>query len=235
MTSNINEIQDAMRKLKRYMRKYGHLYTDNCREYIADNFMLYLDAPTAPDVLMQIYDTVGCGVKEGSFYNAHLARIQNMYGLDRNIVEVGGGRIPSLAKLIALKQKTGTITVYDPRLIKTDNKIPNMTLKREYFTLDSPVDNNQLVMAFMPCDATEKALTAAAKNNADFLIGLCEGGPHGDEFDYFEDEEEWLGNILYTAKRLVEQHNLGDLVVTDLKEFDDPYPVIYNKRKNSKK
>lgn len=231
----ITERAEQIQKVEEFLKNYGHLYDPRELEYIRRNWQNSLNSKFNMDIIRQVHSELGLVSETDNIYCGFMKILEEHFGYDRDIIEVGGGRIPSLAKLIALKQKTGTITVYDPRLITTDSKIPNMTLKREYFTLDSPVDNNQLVMAFMPCDATEKALTAAAKNNADFLIGLCEGGPHGDEFDYFEDEEEWLGNILYTAKRLVEQHNLGDLVVTDLKEFDDPYPVIYNKRKNSKK
>ena len=68
---------------------------------------------------MQIYDTVGCGVKKGSFYNAHLARIQEMYGLDKNILEVAGGMMPAFANKVAAKQaktKKGTITVENAHL-----------------------------------------------------------------------------------------------------------------------
>lgn len=231
ITERIEQIQ----KVEEFLKTYGHLYDPRELEYIRRNWQNSLNSKFNMDIIRQVHSELGLISEEDNIYCGFMRILEENFGYDRNIIEVGGGRIPSLAKLIALKQKKGTITVYDPRLITTDSKIPNMTLKKEYFTLDSPVDKEQLVMAFMPCDATEKALTAAAKNNADFLIGLCEGGPHGDEFDYFEDEEEWLGNILYTAKRLVEQHDLGDLIVTDLKEFNDPYPVIYNKRKNSKK
>ena len=122
MSAKLREASIAMRKFKKYMNKYGHLYTDTCREYIEENFLMYLNNPTAPDVLMQIYETVGCGVKEGSFYNAHLNKIQELYGLDKNILEVAGGRMPAFANKVATiqkKTKKGTITVYDPCLIIT--------------------------------------------------------------------------------------------------------------------
>ena len=90
------------------------------------------------------------------------------------------------------------------------------------------------VIAFMPCEATEPAILAAGENGADFLIALCEGGPHGDEFDYFESIDEWLGSMIYTARIMARKHDLGEIEITDLKEYNDPYPVIYNKRRNSK-
>ena len=46
----------------------------------------------------------------------------------------------------------------------------------------------------------------------------------------YEDEEEWLGAMLYYAGLEVEQNNLGTLQKTYMKEYHNPYPVIWNKR-----
>jgi hypothetical protein len=236
MTSNINEIQDAMRKLKRYMRKYGHLYTDNCREYIADNFMLYLDAPTAPDVLMQIYDTVGCGVKEGSFYNAHLARIQNMYGLDRNIVEVGGGRMPAFANKVAtIQQKTkkGTITVYDPDLIITKPKFKSLTLKKEEFMESTDVHSYDLVMGLLPCDATEAIISASCKAQKEFYIAMC-GCTHFDFYDPFGyyTPHMYQEYVIQLAQDMLKEYDNGELEVDYLpEEYGIDYPILRNRKK----
>ena len=86
----------------------------------------------------------------------------------------------------------------------------------------------------MPCEATEQTIVTAGKNKADFLIALCEGGPHGDEFDYFESEEEWITSMIYKARLMAKKYGLGTIEVADLKQYGDPYPVIYNKRRNSR-
>ena len=40
--------------------------------------------------------------------------------------------------------------------------------------------------------------------------------------------------MIYTARIMARKHDLGEIEITDLKEYNDPYPVIYNKRRNSK-
>ena len=82
----------------------------------------------------------------------------------------------------------------------------------------------------MPCEATQSIIENAVDKNKDFMIALCEGGPHGDEFDYFEDEKEWLKAMLYIAERGLEDNNMGDLKVLSFKKYNSPYPIIYNKR-----
>ena len=81
----------------------------------------------------------------------------------------------------------------------------------------------------MPCKGAEPLLEQATKKNIDFMLWFCEGGAHGDCFDYFEDEEEWLGSMMYTAQRGVEDSKMGKLKVKKLEEFSH-YPIIYNQR-----
>ena len=149
-----------------------------------------------------------------------------------NIVEVGGGVVPSLAKRIALKQQKGTITVYDPRLIETLHQdIPNLVLKKQKFTTETKEPQADLYIAFMPCEATQQIIGTVGENKQDFIIAACEGGPHGEMFDYFESDDEWLHCMLWYARRTIEKADLGELVISEeLEKYNDPYPVFYNRR-----
>ena len=82
----------------------------------------------------------------------------------------------------------------------------------------------------MPCEATYNIIDAASRNNVDFMIALCEGGPHGDIYDYFENDNEWLDTMIYMAERAVEDNSMGTIKKAYLKEYHNPYPIIYNKR-----
>ena len=86
------------------------------------------------------------------------------------------------------------------------------------------------MLAFMPCEPAETFIDAATENKIDFMLALCEGGPHGDEYDYFESDEEWLDSMIYRAKRGVKDNGMGTLGIQYLKKYEDPYPVIYNHR-----
>lgn len=232
--SQITEKINQTLAVEEFLAKYKDGYEPREIDYIRRNWQSCLKSKYTMDLLRQIYAELGFLSDDENIYKAFIKILEENFSIDRDIIEVGGGRFPSLAKMIALKQKTGTITVYDPRLVTTVSPLPNMKLKKETFTKKTPVTKDQMVIAFMPCEATEPAILAAGENGADFLIALCEGGPHGDEFDYFESIDEWLGSMIYTARIMARKHDLGEIEITDLKEYNDPYPVIYNKRRNSK-
>lgn len=218
-------------KVNRFLEENKHGYNDRELEFIRSNWVHFLDKKFQVDILRQMYSELGFMDDKEDIYHAFIKILEDNFDIDTDIIEVGGGRIPSLAKRIALKQKKGTITVYDPNLISTDSPYPNMVLRQQPFTLQTPVKEDQLIIGFMPCEATEKIIYNAKKNNAHFLIALCEGGPHGDEFDYFESEDEWLYSMLYSARDTADKTGHGPLQITDLKEYDDPYPVIYTKKR----
>lgn len=218
-------------KVNRFLEENKHGYNDRELEFIRSNWVHFLDKKFQVDILRQMYSELGFMDDKEDIYHAFIKILEENFDIDTDIIEVGGGRIPSLAKRIALKQKKGTITVYDPNLISTDSPYPNMVLRQQPFTLQTPVKEDQLIIGFMPCEATEKIIYNAKKNNAHFLIALCEGGPHGDEFDYFESEDEWLYSMLYSARDTADKTEHGPLQITDLKEYDDPYPVIYTKKR----
>lgn len=218
-------------KVNRFLEENKHGYNDRELEFIRSNWVHFLDKKFQVDILRQMYSELGFMDDKEDIYHAFIKILEENFDIDTDIIEVGGGRIPSLAKRIALKQKKGTITVYDPNLISTASPYPNMVLRQQPFTLQTPVKEDQLIIGFMPCEATEKIIYNAKKNNAHFLIALCEGGPHGDEFDYFESEDEWLYSMLYSARDTADKTEHGPLQITDLKEYDDPYPVIYTKKR----
>ena len=218
-------------KVNRFLEENKHGYNDREIEYIRANWVHSLDKKFQVDILRQMYSELGFTDEENDIYHAFIKILEENFDIDTDIIEVGGGKIPSLAKRIALKQKQGTITVYDPNLISTESPYPNMVLRKQPFTLKTPVEKDQLIIGFMPCEATERIIYNARQNGAHFLIALCEGGPHGDEFDYFESEDEWLSSMLYSARDIANKTGHGPLQMSDLKEFDDPYPVIYTKKR----
>lgn len=236
MVSKLNEAEIAMRKLKKYMHKYGDLYTEHCREYIYEHFLDFLSDPTPPDVIMQIYETIGCGVRQGTFYNAHLERIQSMYGLDKNILEVAGGRMPAFAHKVATIQqqtKKGTITVYDPELIITKPKFKNLTLHKEEFTFDHDVHSYDLVMGLLPCDATEAIIATSCKAQKDFYVAMC-GCVHFqgyDPFGYYT-PHMYQEYVVQLAEDMVKKYDNGEVAIDYLPdEYGIDYPILYNRKK----
>lgn len=225
----IRGMDSKYQKVLDYLRENAKDYTEQEILYIARYPDMMENGSFIPSVLRQIYDEVGLFEEKNDLYNAFVDMLEKNFDIDTNIVEVGGGVIPSIAKKISLRQVKGSVTVYDPRLSTKYKSSKKLKLKREKFSEDTNIKKADLIIGFMPCEATELLIKQATKNKKDFLVALCEGG-HYDFDDYF-DTEEWTQSIYYLATRGIEDNSLGELVKSDLKDYGDPYPVIYNKRK----
>lgn len=220
-------------KVAKYVIEKSDIFTEYERKCLL-NYALrgHAKDKMIPDLVREVYDELKLLDDDNNIYLGFMDLLDREFQYkERNIIEVGGGIIPSLAKRIAKEQTTGKIKVYDPRLSKYENDKEKLTLVREKFYSETPLQSANLLIGFMPCEATYSIIDSASRNNVDFMIALCEGGPHGDVFDYFEDEVEWLNTMLYMAERGVEDHNMGTLEKTYLKKYHNPYPVVYNKRK----
>lgn len=181
-----------------------------------------------PNLLLQIYDYLNIIPAKNNIYNFFVDFISEISGLDKNIVEIGGGVIPCLSKKIALRQKKGHITVYDPRIMQKNFAIPNLTLKKEKFTQNTPVDNIDLLIGFMPCEATQTIIDKACNANIDFIIALCDDIGYNDT-SYFESSDEWQHYIKYITSRKLEQTTLGKLNYQYVKRGLE-FPIIYNNK-----
>jgi len=183
------------------------------------------------DVTREIYDELGLIPEDKNIYIAFIELIKQVFGLDnKNIVEVGGGIIPRLAERIKLQQKNGTITVYDPRLAKDIDDTEGMKLKREQFSSATDIPDANLLIGLMPCEGATPLIMQATKKQIDFILWLCEGGPHGEPFDFYESDEEWIASTIHTARRGIEDNNMGELRKIELKDYSE-YPIIYNRHK----
>ena len=50
--------------------------------------------------------------------------------------------------------------------------------------------------------------------------------------EFLDHEDEWIHSMIYGARQEVKNNDMGELIVEhSLSDYNDPYPVIYNKRK----
>lgn len=225
--------EECKRRVNEFLDAHSEFYTEREKTYIRNNAAL-IARPNkrnyGSSVLRQIYDTVGLIPDEENIYLGFVDLIESNFDIDRNIVEVAGGRIPSLATKIALRQKTGTITVYDPRVIIPTNHPQNLILKKEIFYRNTPIESAQMILGFMPCDAVIPTIESACANEIDFIVALCEGGMRRG-YEWLETDDEWISYVEYIAKRGMKNKDMGTLEIASLEKYDYEYPVIYNKRK----
>ena len=221
----------AKHTLLQYFKEHPKLFTEYEKKCILDYVHVLNSDEFIPDLIREIYDEVGIIPDKKNVYLEFLSLLRGVHSIeDKRILEVGGGTIPRLAKRIHNIQTTGSITVYDPRLSLYERDMERFHLVRKPFDSNTLVGDYQLMVSLMPCEACEAVIRKATDCKVDFMLGFCEGGPHGDEFDYFEDEDEWLNSMLYLARDRIEEQGMGKMKVKYLKECNNPYPVIYNER-----
>ena len=180
------------------------------------------------DGIREVFDQLGLIPEDQNLYIAFMNLLEKEFGLEgKNIVEVGGGILPRLARRINMKQKNGTITVYDPRLGMREQGNERLILKREKFNQNTPVQDADLIIGLMPCEGAVDLIESAAKNNKDFMIWLCEGGYLN--LDYDIELDEVLGSNISLAERRVEENKMGKLYVKRIPELSH-FPIIYNHR-----
>lgn len=230
---NEEEIAKRFLEFKRY---YQSKYSEDLWNYIEENFWFYVYSNCAPDVLMQVYSEIGIQHEQGDFYDEHIKRIKERFDIGCNILDVASGEIPSFANKLAREQmkiKKGTITLYEPLLIDTKPKYPNMTLYRQDFTPTTRIKEFDLVTGILPCEATETIIEQACRNQKDFYIAMC-GCVHFAEPYYFGGQFSpyyYQTYVIDKTKKLLDKYGNGELEVTRLdSSFEIDYPILTNRR-----
>lgn len=218
---------------KLYKENYEKYYNAEERAFIDEHFFTDVTKKNGVDLLMQIYSELGLDEDQNTFYKAHLQKIKELFGLERNIIEVGSGFIPAVAnKIAAYQQKIhkGTITIYEPLLRIMTSNYPNMTIHKEAFTLDTPVDHQSLGISILSCEATSTIIKSFCQNKMDFYIAMC-GCDHSGNL-FWTNPTFYQDRMIELAKRLVKEYDNGSLEVTTLdSSFNIDYPILYNRRK----
>ena len=228
---NAEERLQLLDRIRRFLKQHKNLYDFYEEQYILDSIK-HGKYPNdySREGIREILDIFHLIPDEENIYLAFLGEIKKSHGIERkNVVEVGGGPFINLARRMALEQKKGKITVYDPRIIKP-KETGRLILKKENFTEKTKVEQTDLLVGLMPCKGAEALINSAIKNKIDFIVWLCEGGPHGDYFDYYEDEYEWQDSMRIIAERGIEENNMGKLKIKYLRHFSSDYPILYNER-----
>ena len=187
------------------------------------------------ELIQDLLCKVGVLPEDYNIYDEFVNVLTSVFDIEgKNIVEIGGGVHTSLADKLIMRQKEGTVQVYDPRLRAYGTENPRLILKKEKARYDTPMDDVDLLIGLRPCKGAETLLSLAIKNNIDFMLWLCEGGPHGEEYDYYDSVDEWLNATLSKAEEGIINNNMGQLKKIYVKKFSDKFPIIYNDRNTSK-
>lgn len=233
---NINRFIVRQMDATRYLASHPGLYSPYDEAMIKQ--LLYrgaTDSNIKNDIIRELLDELGMIPDEKNLYLQFIEIIKELYPNFRNmnIVEVGGGILPRLGERLSLQMEKGKVTVYDPLVSKYKEETDKLKIKRTKFTRSTPVDGVDLIVALKPCKGAEAVVDNVRDHGTDFVLGLCEGGPHGEGYDYFEWDDEWIHSTITVAERAVEEQNMGTLEQRFLDKPYYEYPIIYNKRKSN--
>lgn len=181
-------------------------------------------------LFLEICDELGILPDEFNPYKAFCSLIDEQFKIkSKNVIEIGGGKIPRLGKRIAAMQDIGSITVYDPDILINDTDYSNLKLVKRYFYSNINVKDANVLVGLLPCGCGSLIVNSAMHFNKDFMIALCDehnNNLFGDSLDSIN----WPDDFIKKTEHIVEENGMGKLKVKTLKEIGDNYPIIYNER-----
>lgn len=210
-------------RLCEYLKLYGKYYSTNELKYIRDHFFIpfietnHFEANT---LLLQVYEEMGVSdLLPFNFYANFIKHIARDCNINNDLLEVGCGVIPSLAKSLKKKQTNGSITVMDP-MIRIEN-YGDLKIIKDKFNENTDVEKYSLIYGNFPCSATEKMICSSFKNDVDLYISLCgcAAEMYLDYQDYLKDLDELLFELSYQGDRSYEIIKYSDLKYPVIKTF----------------
>jgi len=177
--------------------------------------------PNLTDYAAQVRAYLGFVEGYSNKYIGYLRMLKHYFQLNRDIIEIGSGKLPILSHYIDEEQrllKEGTVTAYDPRIIKT--QIGNIIQKKEFFLSSTNVKENSLLVGICPCNGTKELIEKANDEKLEFFLSLCDCPPH---YGNIENLKNYIPIDLGNEFKLIEER------------LDDKHciknPILIKKRK----
>lgn len=202
-------------KLTNFKNKYISLYPDYLQEEINEKLML--GYTNNNDTINQIYCYLNLVNDSINAYKSFINILENNFDLNRNILEVGAGTIPILAKY--LSDEKVNVDILEPNIIF--DTITKGKIIKEKFTNKTNINDYDLIIGYNPCQATEGIIKNSIKHNRDFCIALCGCCFLPEEYTN-RTPEEWHKYLFEIAKKLGK-----DNYEIKFEYFDDRYKIEY--------
>lgn len=126
------------------------------------------------DLADQFYSFFELREKENDNYYRFYELMRKNFSLNQNILEIGSGMVPSLARYIGKYQQEngqGTITCYDQNAII--KKANNIVIVPENIDYHTDLDNYDLLCSYNLCHAAELFVDLADRSEKEFILATC--------------------------------------------------------------
>lgn len=220
-------------KLNHYKKYFGKFYEqcpglwDFIEESIQDGFY-------EADVARQVAYAIHTLPEKYNVYKGFLEIVKKYHSLAQNICEIGTGFYPALSRDILKEQQQlhkGSITAIDPELI-----VPNhskIKKKKDVIENNTSMQGYDLLLAYMPCEATIPMITIASQHHLPYVLGMC-GCIHDGSFKPFYPAEpqvrRYQKSIINYAKNNLEE-NMELKIETLPEQYKVDFPILVKKRK----
>lgn len=221
---------EIIEKIDNLFSLYPNTYSREEMIHIYGGFRLGRVHNYVDDILQEVFDELELLEEENNIYNFFIDLLEKNYDINQHIVEVGGGRFSCLAKRIAKRQNSGTVTVYDPKLIYRETSQKNLLTLKKSFDHNTDVTGVGIITGLFPCTATNTIIDVACANGIDFQIALCSCLIRDKRLEYPQIKEAYDHYIIEPARRKVENFGLGNLEVKYLDDYGVNSPIIYTKK-----
>ncbi len=175
--------------IDQFMLKYGEM----AENVLSDKFFwfedigfenwfyqYYVDAYYKPNknenFFLQVFSISGAYPDEVNPYYQMATEIEEEYGVDRDIMEVGAGFFPALAVELRKKQikiGKGTVTIYDPKTIIDSESEYGIKVIKQKFTENMMIKEGSILVGRKPCKATPIIIKNANAQAIETYINLC--------------------------------------------------------------
>ena len=210
-------------KLNRFQNKYSHLYPDYLQEEMENK--LFLGYTNNNDTINQIYCKLNLVNDNINAYKGFIKILEDNFDLNNNILEIGAGTIPILAKY--LNDKKINVDILEPNII-FDNLTIGRVIKKK-FDEKTNIQKYDLLIGYNPCGATEDIIKNAINSNKDFCIALC-GCCFLPEGYKKRTPNEWHKYLFDIANKLGKDKYEFKLIHFE-KEYKIEFPIIIGKLK----
>jgi len=192
-------------------------YKDFFSEIVQDLFCDFINGKDCLcDVLLQFYTYFEAIDNEINpyydFYNYLIVKHPNI--AKQKVIEVACGYVPAISHLISLNNKMENLIIaMDPKIIPVN--FNGIKKERNFFSLDTDIDNFDLIIAHCPCEALESIITKAVNEKKEFTIQMCKCSSNS---VFFPSRFNWLYYIDSIYDKVIK---LEDYDFTVEKEYLD--------------
>ena len=223
-------------RIKDSLEQHPEGYDEDTKEALQRSALWGRRTSSTVSELDEIYNYLNLDQKDNNIYQAFADMVTSKFDIDRPIYEIGGGQLPTVGKILALKQNQGRVTIYDPKLLFTKTDIPNLKLVKKEFTGKEIIESNALMIGYKPCDATIPMTKYIAENDLDFMIALCDCAHGFPEIMDYDDLNLWYQSCewpVYSKYSEEERHKKPGQEIRRVKrlsmeEYGNYCPIIYN-------